>query len=274
MYICRMKYLLPTLCCIFLIIACKDKNGRKDGDGTKDLPAYVKSLQERVKQYPDSTGIRFQLIEAYDSLGMYTEGLAQTDSLIKRDSTNNAVWMKKGMLQEKAKDTAGAIISYTRSINIYPAVDAQLYLANLFAERRNDTALLLVNSVSNMMFDNRTLAECDFIAGVYHARKGNAKMAEQLFTRCIAQDHKFMEAYMEKGLLYFDQKKYDEAIKIFQAASSVDPTYADAFYYQAKCLQAQGKTQEAINMYQQSLRIDPNLKEASEALTKLGVQVS
>jgi tetratricopeptide (TPR) repeat protein len=269
-----MKYLLIIFFCALSIASCKNKKSTTDTTGTKELPGYVKDLQERLLKYPDSTGIRFRLIEAYDSLGMYKEGLAQTDSLIKRDSTNNSVWMKKGMLQEKAKDTAGAIYSYKRSIFIYPSVDAQLYLANLYAERKNDTALLLVSAVSNVMFDNRTLAECDFIAGVYHSRKGNAKMAEQLFDRCVSEDHKFMEAYIEKGLIYFDQKKYDEALKIFQAASNVDPVYADAFYYQAKCLQAQGKTQEAINMYQQSLRIDPNLKEASEALAKLGVQTS
>ena len=273
MYICHMKYVLPILCCLCIALACKNKK-QETTTGEKEIPAYVKGLQERVKKFPDSTGLRFMLIEAYDSLGMYKEGLAQADSLIKKDSTNNAVWMKKGILQEKAKDTAGAIISYTRSINIYPAVDAQLYLANLFAERKNDTALLLVNNVARSMFDSRTLAECDFIAGVYHARKGNTKMAEQLFNRCISQDLKFMEAYIEKGLLYFDQKKYDEALKIFQAAANVEPTYADAFYYQGRCLESMGKTQEAINMYQQSLKLDPNLKEANAGLTRLGGQVS
>jgi tetratricopeptide (TPR) repeat protein len=269
-----MRYLTVIFSCMVLLMACKDKTQPGDTAGSKELPGYVKDLAERVKQYPDSTGLRFRLIEAYDSLGMTKEALVHADSLIRKDSTNNAVWMKKGMLQEKMKDTTGAIVSYIQSINIYPAVDAQLYLANLYAERRNDTALFLVNNVARTMFDNRTLAECDFIAGIYHARKGNAKMAEQLFNRCISQDLKFMEAYIEKGLLYFDQKKFDEALKIFQAAGNVEPTYADAFYFQAKCYEALGKTQEAINMYQQSLRLDPHLNEAHDALTRLGVQVS
>jgi len=134
--------------------------------------------------------------------------------------------------------------------------------------------LLLVNAVARQMFDTRTMAECDFIAGIYHARKGNTKMAEQLFNRCISQDLKFMEAYIEKGLLYFDQKKFPEALKIFQTAGTVDPGYADAYYYQARSLEALGRTQDAINMYRQSLRFDPNLKESSEALKRLGGQIS
>lgn len=269
-----MRYILPVVCCVLLIVSCKDDKKTGEKDKTNELPGYVKDMQERLKKSPDSTGLRLRLVDAYDSLGMFKEGIAQVDSVLKRDSTNNAVWMRKGMLLEKAKDTSGAIYAYARSINIYPAVDAQLYLANLYAERKSDTALLLVNAVARQIFDNRTLAECDFIAGIYHARKGNTKMAEQLFDRCITQDLKFMEAYIEKGLLYFDQKKFPEALKIFQTAGTVEPSYADAFYYQARCMEALGRTQEAIHMYEQSLRLDPGLKESSDALTRLGVQVS
>jgi tetratricopeptide (TPR) repeat protein len=269
-----MRHILIFFSCVLLVIACKDKKKTHENGKTNELPEYVTNLQERVKKFPDSTGLRLKLVDAYDSLGMFREGIALVDSVLKKDSANNAVWMRKGMLLEKIKDTTGAIYAYARSINIYPAVDAQLYLANLYAERKSDTALLLVNAVARQMFDNRTLAECDFIAGIYHARKGNTKMAEQLFDRCISQDLKFMEAYIEKGLLYYDQKKFPEALKIFQTAGTVEPSYADAFYYQARCMEALGRTQDAINMYQQSLRLDPQLKESSDALTRLGVQVS
>jgi tetratricopeptide (TPR) repeat protein len=267
-----MRYLSIILVVSILAFACKSDK-EKNTEGTRKLPPYVNDLAERVNKHPDSTGLRFMLVEAYDSLGLYQEGIAQTDSIIKRDSLNNAVWMRKGMLQEKAKDTLGAISSYKKSISIYPAVDAQLSLANLYAERKNDTALLILVNVSRMMPDNITLANCDFIAGVYHARKGNVKMAEELFNRCISENIGLMEAYIEKGLLYYDRKKFDEALKIFQTATSVNARYADAFYYQARCYEAMGKTQEAISLYKQALSVDPELKEASTALTRLGAQV-
>jgi tetratricopeptide (TPR) repeat protein len=267
-----MRYLSIIIFVSLLAGACKSDK-EKNTPGAKELPGYVNDLAERVNKHPDSTGLRFLLIEAYDSLGMFQEAIAQTDSIIKGDSTNNAVWMRKGMLQESAKDTLGAIRSYKRSIAIYPAVDAQLSLANLFAERKNDTALLLVMNVARMMPDNLTLANCDFIAGVYHSRKGHVKMAEELFNRCISENIGLMEAYIEKGLLYFDQKKFDEALKIFQTATSVNGKYADAFYYQARCYEAMGKTQEAVSLYKQALSIDPGLKEAAAALNRLGAQV-
>lgn len=268
-----MRNLLLTIAIICTAMACKEKKAPA-AESTKGLPAEVAELAEKCRQYPDSTPLRYALVDAYDSLGMYKEALAQVDSLVSRDSTGNEVWMRKGQLQEKNHDTVGAIISYTRSVNIYPAPDAQLWLANLYAERKSDTALFLVNAVARTVFDSRTLAECDFIAGVYHARKGNVQMASQLFDRCITEDRELMEAYIEKGLLYFDRKQYNEALKIFQVAANVKPTYADAYYYQARCQELMGRTQEAITLYRQALQLDPALKEASTALSRLGAQTT
>ncbi|MCE3282511.1 MAG: tetratricopeptide repeat protein [Chitinophagaceae bacterium] len=268
-----MRYLVLLLAIALTIHACKDR----DGDGARDVSAadqLVKDLSDRAAKYPDSIEYRVALVDALDSLGRYREALTNMNILLQKDSANNSLWARNALLLERSGDTTAAIRSYARSISIYPEISTQLYLANLFAERKNDTALLLVNNVATNNTDRQTLAECDFIAGVYHARKGNASLAEQLFDRCIGNDRKLMEAYIEKGLLHFDRKKYDDALKIFQAAASVEPTYADAFYYQARCYELTGKTQEAINLYQQALSLDPALQQATEALGRLGAQKS
>lgn len=227
---------------------------------------------ERVKAHPDSITYRLQLVEALDSLKMYNEALANMDTVIRKDSINNAYWFRKAQLEESVKDTTAAINSYLKSISIYPAVDAQLYLANLLAERKDERSLLIVNNVSRSMFDSRTLAECDFIAGIYHARTKNYKMADDLFDRCIKNDRKFMEAYVEKGLLLMDQNRTPEAMIVFHLATTVEPTYADAWYYEGKCLERLGKVKEAIQRYEESLKYDPQLQEAKDALSKLRSQ--
>jgi len=122
----NMKHLLSLFCCVLLAIACSDKKDPNKNGDSKELPEYILKLQERVSKYPDSVGLHIKLADAYDSLGLFKEGIAQLDSVLKRDSANNAVWMRKGQLLEKAKDTTGAMYSYLRTIKIYPAVDAQL----------------------------------------------------------------------------------------------------------------------------------------------------
>ena len=265
-----MRYALLIISVTMLILSCRENNNET---GKKDVSAadkLVKQLSERADQNPDSLYFRVDLIDALDSLGRYPEAISQMNVLLKKDSTNNSLWARNGLLLERSGDTTAAIESYFRSLNIYPDPSNQLYLANLLAERKDDRALLLVNNVSKTLFDDETLASCDFIAGVYHSRKGNSKIAEQLFNRCIARNVRYMVAYMEKGFIHFEAKNYPEALKVFQLATHVDGRYADAFYWQGKTYEAMGKTQDAINMYEESLQLDPGLKESSAALARLG----
>lgn len=253
-----------------LIYSCKNDNDQAIQEIDPAKIAVVENLQERLKQTPDSAGVRMQLIHALDSIGMYKEAIAQTDSLIRRDSLNNGLWFTKGQLLESNKDTAAAIESYRRAIAIYPSVEAQLYLANLYAETKNHKSLLICQTVARMGLGRETDASCDFIAGIYNSRTGNHKQALMLFDRAINNNYTMMEAYMEKGFVYYDTKQFAEALKVFQQAVTVNNMYADAYYWQAKCYEALGNKQDAIVNYQRSLGLDKNLKEAREALKKLG----
>ena len=51
-------------------------------------------------------------------------------------------------------------------------------------------------------------ADCNFITGIYYARTGNHKMALQFFDAAIANQYTYMEAYIEKGLVYFVQEMH------------------------------------------------------------------
>lgn len=265
----RFIYLFLALALVF---SCKNREKDEQASKVSEADELVKELAARADKHPDSLQYRVDVIDALDSMNRFREAIAHMKILLQKDSGNNSFWARNGLLLERAGDTTAAVESYIRSINIYADPNNQLYLANLLAERKDDRALMLVNNVARTQSDDQTLANCDFIAGIYHARKGNMDMAVQLFDRCIGYDRKYMEAYMEKGFLYTDRKRFDEGLKIFRLATSVEPTYADAFYWQAKCLEALGRTREALDMYDQALRLDPDLKEASAAITRLGGQ--
>jgi tetratricopeptide (TPR) repeat protein len=107
---------------------------------------------------------------------------------------------------------------------------------------------------------------------VYYARKGDEQKAVNAFNACISNDFNYMEAYMEKGFLYYEDKKISDALKVFQTAATVKNTYADSYYWMAKCYEALNNKTEAINSYQRSLSLDPGIKEATAALQRLGVR--
>ena len=258
---------------ILLFAACKNEPQNKVPDSLQkdEMPAAIRQLFEKLVQNRDSVGLRLQLIDALDSLGAYQQALGQMDSLIQKDSLNYGLWYRKALLQENTKDTTGALRSYRYAIRIYPAPDALLAAANLLAEQKNPTALALCKQVADLRLGREYTAHCSFITGVYHARSGNKEKAITAFNQSIYNDLNYTEAYMEKGFLYYDAKKIDEAVQVFQTLVKVKNTYADGYYWLAKCYEALANTTEAIANYKKAVMLDPKLTEASEALKRMGL---
>ena len=93
-----------------------------------------------------------------------------------------------------------------------------------------------------------------------------------LFDEAMRRDWRFIEPYIEKGIILYEQKNYDEALKTFQFATNISYTNADCYYWTGRCYEAISKKEEAIDYYYKALTFDKNFKEAREALKRLKVE--
>jgi tetratricopeptide (TPR) repeat protein len=229
-------------------------------------------MQQQLQQYPDSPGLRLQYAFALDSVGMFKESVEQIDSLINTDSLNYGLWFAKGSIAEDAQDTLLAMESYAKAAHIYESPDVLLALANLYAETKNERAILLCSRVKALGLGRDFDAHCAFITGVYYARIHKPAEAVKYFDACIANSYTYMEAYIEKGLIYFDAREYGKALGIFQFASTVNNLYADAYYYQARCYEMMSKKDSAVLRFRQALQLDPSMNEVHRHLKQLGAE--
>jgi len=266
-----MRYSLLFTTTLLLLASCKNSTtDKKAADSTTaETPPHVARLEEMVKQHPDSVGPRMYLIDALDSIGNYTAALSQMDSLISKDSLNFGFWFRKGRLQQNASDTANAIISYTRALHVYAAPEAYLALANLYAETKNKKVFEVCARIDEFGMGREMSSYTAFFTGVYYARTGDTKKALEYFTKSINNNYTLMDAYVEMGSIYYDQKKYDEALKTFNTAASINNMNADTYYWLGKIYEAQGKKTEAIQQYQQALKLDKTITEAAQGLKRL-----
>lgn len=270
-----MKKIFFLAMSVFLFSACNnnDKKTQQGADSVNNSSEqYLAKFEQQVKNSPDSVGLRLQYAFALDSLNKPKEALQQINILTSKDSNNYGLWFAQGNIAEDAQDTQLAIKSYTTAAHIYQAPDALLALANLYAEQKNNIAITLCSRVKQLGLGRDYDANCAFIIGVYYARTHDVNNAFKYFDECIAYSYTYMEAYIEKGLLYFDGKQYDKALQVFQMASTVNNLYADAYYYQARCYEMMNKKDSAVMFFKQSLQIDPTMKEAREHLKQLGTE--
>ncbi len=254
---------------LLLIISGCEANENHQDEVVNNNHKHLNNIETKAEQYPDSLGIQLQLVNAYDSIGDAKKALSHLNKLVDADKGNYGLWFRKAQLEGALSDTNAAIRSYNTALKIYPSPEAMLNLANLYAERRNEQCLSLVNTVLKMGLGRETDAHCYFISGVYYARKFEIKQAESAFDKCIANNYTYMEAYIEKGLLYFDMKNYRQALSIFQFASTVNNLYPDAYYYIARCYEQLGLKDSAILRFKHALSLDPNLQEAKIGLKRL-----
>ena len=112
-------------------------------------------------------------------------------------------------------------------------------------------------------------AEPYYFKGIYHYNTGNNREALRYFDEAIRHNYNFIDAHMSKGVVYYDQKQYAEALNTFRLATTVSPTYAPSYFWLGKTQEAMGKKAEAKLDYQRAYGLDKNFTEARRAAEAL-----
>jgi len=206
--------------------------------------------------------------DLYQQSGNTAEALQLYNDMLQADSLNFEAWYEKGLLLEKLQDTAAALTALHKAYTLQPINTYALELAHLYAENRNAAAIDLCDAILRKDSAHE-LIDPVFIKGIYYANVGDNKQAITQFDSCIRRDWKFTDAYLEKGIILFHEKKYAAAADVFQMTMKVSNTYPDGYYWMGRCYEATGHKEEAILFYQRALSLDKDFTEAKEALRRL-----
>ncbi|MGB8195175.1 MAG: tetratricopeptide repeat protein [Chitinophagaceae bacterium] len=228
----------------------------------------VRLLQSGVKRFPENADFRRRLSEAYLQSGRNQDALAQYDSILQQDSTNFEAWYEKGLMLLEGNDTAAAINALARSYALQPLSMNGLALANLYAETKNPLALTIADDLLSKD-DQPENIDPIFIKGIYYSNTGQHQQAREQFDKIIRIDYKFADAYIEKGIILFEEKNIDEALETFKMAATVATTNPDAYYWQGRCYESVGKTEEAMDNYIRAYALDRQFVEAKRGIDRL-----
>jgi tetratricopeptide (TPR) repeat protein len=82
-----------------------------------------------------------------------------------------------------------------------------------------------------------------------HFREGNYRIAESLLQQLLLVDGKNPEVFHMMATIYYDQGKFNKAIKTFRRALEIDPTYTDASVGLSIILNDLGKYDEGRKVF-------------------------
>jgi tetratricopeptide (TPR) repeat protein len=112
-------------------------------------------------------------------------------------------------------------------------------------------------------------SQARYLKGVYYTNKGMKKEAMKVYDEIILNDYTFLDAYLEKGILQYEEKQFGEALKSFDKALVISNTNAEAYLWTGKCLEALGRKNEALDFYKKTVGLNAGLKEAEDGVARL-----
>lgn len=226
-------------------------------------------LNESLKELPQSTLLRISLARSYNAQNKTEEALKVCDEILQMNPEQVDVLKLKAGLLEKKQDFAASIRILEKAYSITPYdIELNYILALKYAEAKNPKVINICDSLIKM--DSLGVhADPYYYKGIYYSNINDKAKALSLFNEAIKHDYNFLDAHIEKGIILYDQQKYEEAYQSFNLAMTISPKYADSYYWMAKCQEATGNKAEAKLNYQRAYGLDKTLKEAKEAADKI-----
>jgi tetratricopeptide (TPR) repeat protein len=265
-----MKQILTIFLSALLFFACN--NATQEQPVTQQqIPVQEKEMKDAVAKYPDSILLKEKLIQYYQDNGNYDMALAETNNVIKKDTNNARFWDKKAELYLLQDDTANAIHSFEKAIEIFPDPQYIMSAGWLYAQTKNPNALVMADGL--LVGKNaRAEKEASLIKGLFYSNTGNKEKALRFFDNCLAIDYTYMNAYREKAIVLYDMAKYEEAITTLTKAVTLQNKFDEGYYWLGRCFEKLNNTKDAIESYKNALMYNPDYVEAKDALGKLGVK--
>jgi tetratricopeptide (TPR) repeat protein len=141
-----------------------------------------------------------------------------------------------GQLQDKGNANAGATIAKIWTL-----------------WSRNDSAMAEVL----LMQSNKALQD------------GAFDTSEQMLNELIGAYPEFVEALNKRAMLYYNQKRYDEAMVDLDKVLDAEPRHFGALSGKAAVFQAQGNPARAADALRDAIAVNPYLETAKEVLKQL-----
>lgn len=226
-------------------------------------------LKQSLADLPNSFLLQLTLARSYDAQGRTDEALKLCNEILQKNPEQVDVIKMKAALLSKKGNIAEAISILEKAYQLTPYdIDLNYDLAYKYAENKNAKVIILCDSL--IRIDTLNLhAEPYYYKGIYFSNIKNKEKALALFDDAIKHDYNYLNAYIEKARVLYDQKKFGDALKAAQLANTISPKFPDAYFWVAKCQEAMGQKEEATINYQRAYGLDNSFTEAKEAADKL-----
>jgi tetratricopeptide (TPR) repeat protein len=188
-----------------------------------------------------------------------TEWQECLNSCLEYDSTNAFFWQQKAMPLFKARKYEAGMVFIDKAVKYDQKryLDYRAFIKCIFAKDYKDAIVDFEKCIA--LYGNNYVMDhtYKFHIALSYLQLNNFKMAESIFKEDINdQVSRRKEAhYLDLfyyGISLYQQKKWDEAIAVFNLSLAQYSTFSDVKYYKAICLARKGLLEESNILFKES----------------------
>jgi len=225
-----------------------------------DYAAAAKALESALREEPRMSQALLMLGTAYSELGRKTEAKAQFDLVLKDDpqSVQGLIGMASLLEEEGKTDDVIALCKRTLSLDERNS-QAHTLLGEVYAARKKPDAALphfekAVEIQPKLTRNRLNLAGALIEVGQYGR-------AETLLKEIVGEHPRFPFAHFNLGLLYDDQRRFEEAKSAYAAEVAAYPEHFKARFNLGKVLFQLGDRPGSLAQMREVVRIAPQQPE-------------
>ncbi len=240
------------------------------GSQLSDTPAeQLDFLKKATTKLANNFLLDWALADTWQRNGEPDAALRLTESWIQKGADNpEFILLHASLLKEKNR-TAEALVTLENLYSKFPTErNIQAMLALWYANAGDEKVIPLCQQMKTAD-STGTDPLPHYYLGIYYDTRQEFAQALQAFEKAIQTDYHFVEAYIEKTSILYDQQKWSTALNTLGKALAVAPNNALVYYWTAKCQQATGDQESARLNYLKAYGLDKSLLEAKQAADQL-----
>ncbi len=236
---------------------------------SQNFEAALNDYKKCVETDPTNTSCLLRLATMNIHLRNYENAIQQLNQGLQQNDQLSEAYYLKGRIYKEIGDTALSASSYQTAIEVDPNYyDPYIEVALLYAKAKSDLAIEYNRTAIEIKPQS---IEARYNLAMYLQETGlrdTTRYNEALdqYDKILEIDPKNASASFNKGFVYLEYlQDYEAGIAAFTRAIELLPNYAQAYYNRGLCYESIDNTAEALKNYNTALTIDPTFTAAAIA---------
>ncbi len=244
--------------------------------------ATIATLEQALEADGSHLPARLKLAQVLLEAGRVEESGARYAWIAAGRPDSADAWYGLGRTQSARGDTAAAIESFRKSVELFPAFGAAHYALAQACRKTGETAraqahlaLYEKHQLAAPPLEDKLLGEVRAlgVAATEYVRQGTdleaqGKLRESVVAhlKALEVDPKLDQAHANLITLYGRLGETEKAEHHYRIVSAINPNFAEAHYGFGVLVHGQGRHREARKAFEETLRINPNHADAHNNL--------